>query len=259
MAKKLFLVVLSSVLGLSLLLSSCSLVNKINGNNIATVGSNDIYVSPGVFTSWDYAIFVNLKPTQSAIAGETYNVDLYEKGTFRATTTVSFTQPDIGSTEKVAFPATADEENAYFGKNISNIFSVKVYDSNTITTSAELIATQSVLINSNQPSSLTLTSPNGGEVWHVGETVNITWKTTNMNQNVSIAIELYTDYDHHNIALVIPVEATNTGIYQWTIPSTIEYQSVVGSDERIKLMANGGGIGIVLTSISISDFTILPN
>jgi hypothetical protein len=50
MAKKLFLVVLSSVLGLSLLLSSCSLVNKINGNNIATVGSNDIYVSPGVFT-----------------------------------------------------------------------------------------------------------------------------------------------------------------------------------------------------------------
>jgi len=264
MAKKLFLLVLSLILSLSLLLPSCSVVNKIQGNNIATVGSNDIYVSPGVFTAWDYAIFVNLKPTQSAVAGMTYDVDLYEKGKLRATTTVSFTQPDIniGATERVAFPATSDEDNAYFGENISNIFSVKVHEPITTTYSPETFKTQSVLINPDQRASLTLTSPNGGEIWHVGESVTITWISTNLTKDASIAIYLYADYGHNSTALVIPGVASNTGSFKWAVNSINEAGHlfpVAGSHIRVKLMANGGAVGVVLTSISANDFTILPN
>lgn len=256
MFKNLFTGVLSLVLSLSLLLPSCSVVNKIQGNNIATVGSNDIYVSPGVFTAWDYAIFVNLKPTQSAVAGMIYDVDLYEKGKLRATTTVSFTQPDIniGATERIAFPATSDEDNAYFGENISNIFSVKVHAPITTTYKTESTTTKSVEINPNQPTGLTITSPIGGEIWHVGETVNITWTTTNLTKDAPIVIKLY-PYGDTVHALTIDGVA-NTGSYKWII-EPINGVTVVSSHARIGLMANGGAVGVVITSISANDFTIL--
>jgi hypothetical protein len=97
--------------------------------NVATLGSSGIYVGVGVLTAYQNVIFVDLKPTKSALAGETYDVDLYEKGAFRATTKVRFTQPEINvqSDVTVYFPASQDEFNAYYTKDISHIFSVKVH------------------------------------------------------------------------------------------------------------------------------------
>jgi hypothetical protein len=80
-----------------------------------------------------------------------------------------------------------------------------------------------------------------------------------MNRDVSIAIDLYTDYDNNSIPLIIGIGATNTGSYQWTVNPIMEAghsYSVISSDARIELMANGGGYGVVLTSISANDFTI---
>lgn len=242
MSKNLFNWVLSLILCLSLLFSSCSIVNKLQGNNVATVASNGIYVSPGVFTPWDYAIFVDLKPTQSAIAGETYAVDLYEKSTFRATTTVSFTQPNIniGATEKVAFPATADEDNAYFGKIISNIFSVKVH--------APTTTTNSIKIDPDKAATITLKYPNGGEVWHVGETVNITWTTTNLKKDATIYIDLYNNYGNDLAFLFIP-DSVNNGSYKWKVTSELQGKSTIGSHSRIQLECNLG-TGTILKSVS---------
>ena len=230
MAKKLFLVVLSLIFGLSLLFSSCILQN----NNIANIASNG--AEKGITVSMN-TIWINLKPTQSAIAGEIYDVDLYDKGTFRATTTVSFTQPDInvGAFEPIAFPATNDEVNAYFGKDLSDIFSVKVHEPNTLTES------------SNQQASITLTYPKGGEIWHIGETVTIKWKSSNLPKNTELNIFVVIN---GGLAKIITETDTvlNTGSYKWTIPQSISGISIIGTNDTIDI-----------NSVNVSDIDYSVN
>jgi len=74
-------------------------------------------------------LFVELKPTDSALANEAYVVDLYEKGNLRASTTASWNQPEINVSSKklVKFPVTKDEYDAYSWEDVSHIFSAKVH------------------------------------------------------------------------------------------------------------------------------------
>lgn len=109
---------------LSVALVSCS-----SASNIATLGNNGIYVASTTTGPNQYIIFVDLKPTHSIASGD-YDVDLYQKGVFRATALITFTKAEINARAdtKVFFPATADEYNTYLNKNISSIFSVKVHN-----------------------------------------------------------------------------------------------------------------------------------
>jgi hypothetical protein len=232
MAKKILLMLLPMVLVLSLLVTSCSeITNAVQGNKIAAVDS--ISVTTGAFTNYGYAIHVDLKPTSSAEAGKVYVVDLYEKGTFRATTTISFNQPtiNIGDTKSAIFPASFDEFNAYFMKDVSNIFSVKVHEPVTTTT-----ATTSVPTNSLQPT-ITITSPKGGESWHVGDTVNIQWTSSNLALSAPLIILLILP---NGTKLYIDGSVqifSNIKSYAWTIPQFISGTSIVGNKERIIIMA----------------------
>jgi hypothetical protein len=98
--------------------------------NIATLGERGIFVMIAPAEGWGYAIYVDLKPTQSAIAGKVYVVDLYEKGKLRATTHISWNQPEINvqKNRTAAFRASQEEYNAYFMEDVSRIFSVKVHE-----------------------------------------------------------------------------------------------------------------------------------
>ena len=115
-----------------LLLSSCSLISsvtsKINtsGNEgIATVGK--IYID-AVWSNDGGHIDVPITPAKMATAGTTYAVQLYEKGSLRAASTVSWNQPQINvATVMIAqFPCSYVEWQAYNGKDLSNTFSAKV-------------------------------------------------------------------------------------------------------------------------------------
>ncbi len=77
-----------------------------------------------------YCIVVELKPTNEAVSNKVYVADLYEKGKLRATTNVSWNQPEINvlSVKLVNFPATREEWDAYLWEDISHIFSVKVHE-----------------------------------------------------------------------------------------------------------------------------------
>ncbi|MDD5466038.1 MAG: hypothetical protein PHP73_06860 [Candidatus Omnitrophica bacterium] len=64
----------------------------------------------------------------------------------------------------------------------------------------------------------TLTSPNGGEVWVVGETRNISWNTLGSIANVKLEYSIDGGSTYPNsIVLTTP----NTGSYSWTIPDNI--------------------------------------
>ena len=50
----------------------------------------------------------------------------------------------------------------------------------------------SVILSTPKPS-ITVTSPNGGEIWTIGQTYNITWDSKNLDPNLPVTITL-TDY-----------------------------------------------------------------
>ena len=73
---------------------------------------------------------MEVKPTNNAVAGENYIVDLYEKGNLRDTTILQWNQPEINVLQEkpIIFQHIKQEEyNAYRNKDISHIFSIKIH------------------------------------------------------------------------------------------------------------------------------------
>jgi hypothetical protein len=97
--------------------------------------------------------------------------------------------------------------------------------------------------------SLTLTSPNGGEVWKTGETYDITWKATGVDK---INIFLQTFAEPGGPSAAIGAIATNvsasTGKYSWTIPYSISMtsgmgligQNPIGTNRQVVISEVGG-------------------
>jgi len=77
---------------------------------------------------YDYALCVELKPTNFASANKSYIVELYEKNHLRNSTNVSWNQPEINVLKDtyVCFPITESEYDAYYLEDISHIFSISV-------------------------------------------------------------------------------------------------------------------------------------
>jgi hypothetical protein len=264
MSKKLLWGILSIVLVLAILTTSCETIAKItNGSssdkNLATLGDNRIFVGTGLFGESPWVICVDLKPTQSVIAGVNYVVDLYEKDKLRDTRIINWNQPEINvqKNKLVNFVATRAEYDAYLTKDISNIFSVKVHEP--IPNTQKTVSRNIILIDPSKPASITLISPNGGEHWYMGEKVTITWSSTNLTKDATIGIDIYPDIEHNNIALILANQIPNTGKYTWTVNPIMNAghsDPVIGSHARVELSANGGAVGVVLTSMSAADFTI---
>ncbi len=90
---------------------------------------------------------------------------------------------------------------------------------------------------------LTLTSPDGGEIWQTGSTHDITWFSAGVFGN--ILIQPYLDGEPQ---APITTTAQNTGNYPWSIP--IDYPS--GTTYTIGISALGG----LISDFSYSNFTI---
>jgi hypothetical protein len=110
---------------------------------------------------------------------------------------------------------------------------------------------------STQPS-ITVTSPNGGEVWKVGETHNITWTSSNLN---TVDINLFGNQTskypvNYRIATNI---STSNGTYLWTIPSQTELISLgiaVGGSYKISISGRVSPTTEYLIDASDNYFTI---
>jgi hypothetical protein len=72
---------------------------------------------------------------------------------------------------------------------------------------------------------ITVTSPNGGEVWYVGQDYNITWTD---NLTGSVEIQLFKNGDFHS---VIDASDPSDGIKTWSIPAGQE----TGTDYTIRI------------------------
>lgn len=129
--KKLFPLIAAIVLS-SMIVCSCSVISSItskvnSGGNARIVSIGKIYID-AVWSNSGGSIDVPVTPTKSAVAGTTYTVQFYENGTLRATSSVSWNQPQINvATVMIAqFPCTYVEWQAYNGKDLSGTFTAKV-------------------------------------------------------------------------------------------------------------------------------------
>jgi hypothetical protein len=78
----------------------------------------------------EYYLNVVLVPTSSALENYEYEVQLYEKGENRDSTTVTWNQPEINvsKSKKVSFEITPEEYKAYHGEDISKIFKIFIQE-----------------------------------------------------------------------------------------------------------------------------------
>ncbi|MBI4179975.1 right-handed parallel beta-helix repeat-containing protein, partial [bacterium] len=77
-----------------------------------------------------------------------------------------------------------------------------------------------------QPSSFTLSAPNGGQVWTVGDTQTLAWSTVGTVANVKIEFSTDSGATFPN---VITPSVSNTGSYAWNVADSI------GSGVRIRI------------------------
>ncbi len=90
---------------------------------IPVYGSNDYYHEIATFT-----INVELEPGSLAKAGIVYQVDLYENGSKRSDTVISWTPAQLSSSEiqTLKFNSTEQEFNNYFNKDLHSIFMIDI-------------------------------------------------------------------------------------------------------------------------------------
>jgi hypothetical protein len=112
---------------------------------------------------------------------------------------------------------------------------------------ANQVATNNTITIDNIIPTVTVTSPNGGETWLGGTTLNITWTVTDANFGATpIAIE-YSINGGTN--WVVAANVANTGSYSWTVPNLSSSNCLV----KVTATDLAGNIG---SDISNAAFTI---
>jgi len=110
--------------------------------------------------------------------------------------------------------------------------------------------------------SITVLSPNGGEKCEMGKTCQIKWSPNNISSDKKINIQLSYFYPSTQSPLeaVIASQINNTGVYDWTIPTSgIIADVIVKSDPnayRIRLISTSEGSNA--EDYSNSYFSIMP-
>lgn len=106
-------------------------------------------------------------------------------------------------------------------------------------------------------SGITLTSPNGGENWNVGETHTITWSS---GSGGTLYIYLYKGGDYSE---TIASSTANDGSFNWTIPSSLatssNYGIVIFSTENSDVYDLSNGDFTITAPISHSITVTSPN
>jgi len=93
-----------------------------------------------------------------------------------------------------------------------NLINESDEDNNTYTRTIEVIE--------EAVSTLTITSPNGGEEWELGSSQTINWNSSNLTGNVKIQL-----YSGSSLYGTITSSTSDDGSYAWSIPSNISANS----------------------------------
>jgi len=95
------------------------------------------------------------------------------------------------------------------------------------------------------PASLTLTAPNGGEIWVSGSGQTITWTSSGVIASVKLEYSINNGLTYNNIIASTP----NDGSHGWTIPNESTTQALV----RVSDAADGNPLDVSNAAFSINS------
>jgi len=114
----------------------------------------------------------------------------------------------------------------------------------------------SVNIKTNANASLQITSPTGGETWHVGETHNITWQATGVQSILVDLIGYYNGKPNFNMPIsgILPA---SSGSFSWTINDQLDnYGNTISKPGQTFMIAIQEYLG---STKSTSNFLNITN
>lgn len=192
------------------------------------------------------------KPTLKILSpngGEIWDVDSTQYITWESTGDIAFVRIGYSKDNFVSDVheiVSSTENDGIFEWKIPNDPSstVKVGIVDTAAPSIYDISDDNFTIKAEKPT-ITVVSPNGGEIWKVNSTHNITWTTTDVINFVRI------EYSKDNFVSDIHVIANSTendGVFEWKIPND------PSSTVRVRITDTSNSS---VTDTSDSDFTIV--
>ena len=192
--------------------------------------------------------------------GENWAVDSFFDITWNATDNVGVTSIDIllSTDGGATFPttiATGEANDGVYSWQVdgppTTQARVKVVAHDAAANSGEDVSDANFDILDGTDPVVTVTAPNGGEVWDIGSVHSITWNATDNVGVTSIDIRLSTD-GGMTYPTVIAAGEDNDGTYSWTVPATPT------TEARVKVIAHDGE-GNTGEDVSDADFTIRDN
>ena len=100
---------------------------------------------------------------------------------------------------------------------------------------------------------ITLTYPNGGETWHVGDVVTIKWTSTNISEHtaVNVSVSLASTQPYTPAVIIKIGSTTNKGSFTWTVTGD-QFITTNGTGDYAKVLVEAMGT----SAISATGFTI---
>jgi DNA-binding beta-propeller fold protein YncE len=202
------------------------------------VAPSILVVTPNGGEVWAAGTQYTLEWSYTGSPGGSVRIELLKGGAVNRTITGSTT---IGSGGSGTYLWTIPS-NQITGAD----YAIKI----TSTSNSTYFDTSDAPFTINAPS-ITVGSPNGGEVYGAGELVTLSWNFQG-NPGAGVNIDLYKGgIFYKKVVSRTTVGSGGTGSYRWTIPLT----QASGTDYRIKVTsASNSGY----TDISDGDFTVTP-
>jgi hypothetical protein len=201
------------------------MVFDLSDNNFEIFAGSITIVSPNGGEIWQAGTNYSINWTSDI--SENVKIDLYKGGSLHSTIVAS--TGNDGTYTWTEMPFTTETGNDYQVR-ISSVTNPSTLD----------ISDANFTINGNE---ITVTSPNGGEQWAIGEPYFITW-----DDNLTGSISIYL-LKGAQIALIIDGSDASDGSYGWTIPSNVQ----PGSDYKIRIESRDNGN---IFDLSDAEFTI---
>ena len=175
---------------------------------VGTESFKRLILSPTVFNSYQHLHWSDIKVVDQSVVNSFVTSDLVQA----VNDTKVYKLTPSGDTGQRQWIETADAFNQ-LGYHWDAIYQINQTDLNSYTNGPTIKVTPTTTPTT---PSVTVISPNGGEIWQVGNTYTIKWPTTGVGASAPTAIYLSMGDTRIPIA-----ETTNTGSYNWTIPATL--------------------------------------
>ncbi|MDD5466037.1 MAG: Ser-Thr-rich GPI-anchored membrane family protein, partial [Candidatus Omnitrophica bacterium] len=168
---------------------------------------------------------------------------IYSAGTDYAQKAVTSALTSIDTTRTMALSTTRSQSGTT-ANNLADDLSIAPYIFNATTLATTRSATSTAASSRTQISAiefcpLTLNTPNGAEVWKVGQTQNITWKHADSVASDTVKLKLCTTgsatLSNYTLTIAAGLSASADS-YAWTIPDSISGTNLISTQLRVAII-----------------------